>query len=507
VGERRKIIVVSNRAPVTYFGGPAGAHDARRGGGGLVTALSNLVSAHRVTWIASAMTDGDREWARASGPEGIAEQIPTGADYRLRLVEHDSTAYDGYYNVVSNPTLWFVQHYLWDLVRRPSHDRGLEHAWREGYLPVNAAFAEAVLDELAKEPEAVVFFHDYHLYLAPRLVREQAPEAALMQFVHIPWPQSDYWNVLPAYMRTAIFDGLLANDVAGLHCRRWQRNFLHSAADIGGATFDRATSTVTRNDRSTLVTAHPISVDTGEFDALKNDPRVLEHERRIVEARPEYLLVKVDRTDPSKNVVRGFQAFELFLDTHPELQRRVAMLTLLDPSRQDIPEYAEYLGAIQREARRVNDRFQQPDWTPIDLQIHDDFHQSVAAYKQYDALLVNAIFDGLNLVAKEGPLVNERDGVLILSENTGAYEELEPHALTVNPFDLRAQADAIYDALTMERAERRRRLEAIQMHVRQNDLARWTAALLSDLDSARASAGGGLRGERPETRAGRSAPA
>src|SRR5207253_2360724 len=156
----------------------------------------------------------------------------------------------------------------------------------------------------------------------------------------------------------------------------------------------------------------------------------------------------------SKNVVRGFRAFGIFLEHHPELHGRVSMLALLDPSRQDIPEYSEYLGAIQREVRTVNDRFQTDGWQPIDLQISDNFPQSVAAYKQYDALLVNAIFDGLNLVAKEAPLVNERDGVLILSENAGAHEELGPWALSVNPFDIEAQAEAIYTALTMSRDER-----------------------------------------------------
>jgi len=191
----------------------------------------------------------------------------------------------------------------------------------------------------------------------------------------------------------------------------------------------------------------------------------------------------VDRTDPSKNVVRGFRAFELYLEAHPEMHRRVVMLTLLDPSRQDIPEYAEYIGAIQRESRRVNDRFQQGGWTPIDLQINDDFPQSVAAYKDYDALLVNAIFDGLNLVAKEAPLVNERDGVLILSENAGAHEELGDWALSVNPFDVAGQAEAIHRALEMPAAERRERIAAIRSWVREHDLGAWIDVQVRALDA------------------------
>jgi trehalose 6-phosphate synthase len=158
------------------------------------------------------------------------------------------------------------------------------------------------------------------------------------------------------------------------------------------------------------------------------------------------------------------------------------MLALLDPSRQDIPEYAEYLGAIQRAARAVNDRFQHDGWIPIDLRIEDNFPLSVAAYKQYDVLLVNAIYDGLNLIAKEGPLVNERDGVLILSENAGAHEELGSWALSVNPFDLEEQAQAIHTAIEMPREERRARLEAIREHVRTHDVAGWLEMQLEDLD-------------------------
>ena len=236
--------------------------------------------------------------------------------------------------------------------------------------------------------------------------------------------------------------------------------------------------------RRIQVTSCPISVDPAEFDDLARSDAVREREAELVASRPELLVLRVDRTDPSKNVVRGFRAFERFLTDHPEYHGRVAMLALLDPSRQDIPEYAEYLGAIQRTARVVNDRFQGEGWMPIDLQIADDFLTSVAAYKQYDVLLVNAIFDGLNLVAKEAPLVNERDGVLLLSENAGAHEELSEWAVTVNPFDIAGQADAIHAALEMPAEERSARSRAIQEHVREHDLAEWVEAQLADLDAA-----------------------
>jgi trehalose 6-phosphate synthase len=478
---RRKLIVVSNRGPVSYGRDSAGNRVARRGGGGLVTALRSLVSHHEVTWIASAMTEEDRLVAEESDG-AVDETARDGSPYRLRLVAHDRTAYDWFYNVVSNPTLWFLQHYLWGLAEMPNFDQGLDHAWQEGYVAVNEAFAEAVAAELEAEPDTCVFFHDYHLYLAPRFVRERRPEATLAHFVHIPWPQPDYWHALPRSIRAALHDGLLANDIVGFHTHRWRRNFLRTASDLVGARCDFERGVATYDGRDTLVTFHPISVDPCEFEELAASEAVLEQEQAIVDSRPEFLVLRVDRTDPSKNVVRGFRAFERYLDDHPEMHGRVGMLALLDPSRQDIPEYAEYMGAIQRTARAVNDRFQQPDWTPIDLRVADNFPQSVAAYKQYDVLLVNAIFDGMNLVAKEAPLLNERDGVLVLSENAGAHDELGDWALTVNPFDISGQAYAIHQALQMPLLERKQRLEGIRTHVREHDVTAWIAAQLADLD-------------------------
>jgi len=482
MADRRKLIVVSNRGPTTFGRDDSGARVTRRGGGGLVTALRSLVSHHDVTWIASAISDEDRAVADEAGGEAFDETGRDGSPYRLRLVPHDEQAYDWHYNVVSNPTLWFLQHYLWALAQAPNITKGLHHAWDGGYVAVNRGFADAVLAELEREPEAAVFFHDYHLYLAPRMVRDEAPHATLAHFMHVPWAQPDYWHVLPEPIRHAIHDGVLANDVVGFHTSRWRRNFLRSCRDVVGATFEDDFESAEYRGRHVLVTAHAISVDTDEFEELATSPAVLAAEREIVGRRPEFLVLRVDRTDPSKNVVRGFRAFELYLDEHPEMHGRVTMLALLDPSRQDIPEYAEYLGAIQRTARVVNDRFQQGGWTPIDLQIRDDFPQAVAAYKQFDVLLVNAIYDGLNLVAKEAPLVNERDGVLILSENAGVHEELGEWALSVNPFDISGQAEAIHVALQLSVEERRARLEAIRAQVREHDLGAWIAAQLVDLD-------------------------
>jgi trehalose 6-phosphate synthase len=451
VAGRRSLIIVSNRGPVTFDRGPDGERVARRGGGGLVTALRGLVEHHDVTWIAAATTDEDRVVAAAGSDEEA-------------LVAPDPATYHGYYNVVANPMLWFIQHGLWGRGLRPDLDEAFHAAWRD-YETVNRAFAERVVVELDNRPGAAVLFQDYHLYLAPGYVRAARPGAKLAHFVHIPWPVD--WTILPEPMRRAVHEGLLANDVVAFHTARWARNFEVSCDEIVGG------------HARTHVTHHAISIDTDEFEELAQSDRVLAEERALVARRPEKLVLRVDRTDPSKNIVRGLEAFGLLLDTHPEWRGRARMLALLDPSRQSIPEYVEYVAAIERTAEEINARHPQA----IDLEVADNFQRSIAAYKQFDVLLVNAVYDGMNLVAKEAPLVNTRDGVLVLSENAGAHEELAEWALTVNPFDVWGQAEALHQALVMDTVERQRRREGICAQVRAHDVHAWLDGLLADLDS------------------------
>ncbi|HEY2073282.1 MAG TPA: trehalose-6-phosphate synthase, partial [Gaiellaceae bacterium] len=456
---RRALIVVSNRGPVTYGRDENGERTEKRGGGGLATALRGLVEQHDVTWIANAMTDEDRV---------VASEEQRGTV----LIAQDARAYDLFYNVMANPMLWFVQHMLWNLAYAPEFDH---EAWT-AYGAVNAKMARATIAELDRHPDAAVFFQDYHLYLAPELVRRSRPDALMSHFVHVPWPETDAWSVLPEQQRRDVFAGLLANDVVGFHTDRWRRNFLRGCADVLGARVEG--DVVEHDERRTLVTAHPIGIDTAEFDALADDEGVRERERDLVASRPEMLVVRVDRTDPSKNIVRGFRAFGLMLERHPELRGRVRLLALLDPSRQDIPEYVDYLAAVEREARALGDA--------VDLRIGDDFARSIAAYKQFDVLFVNAVFDGLNLVSKEAPYVNTRNGTVVLSENAGSFEELGTKGvLRVNPFDVFDQAEVLYAALTMDADERRRRSDAIRAHVREHDVSAWADAQLADLDNVR----------------------
>ena len=326
---RRRLIVVSNRGPVIYGRDESGERVARRGGGGLVTAVDSLASDYDVTWIASAFSEEDASVAAAAGHRSFDETSRRESPFRLRLVVHDAAAYDRHYNVVANPMLWFIQHRLWDLVRSPAFDETFHEAWHGGYVEVNRGFADAVADELEQDPDATVFFHDYHLYLAPRFVREQCPDACLAHFVHIPWVSFDGWSVLPSDMRWAVHNGLLANDLVGFHTERWRRLFVEAATAIVGG--EVSGTTIEYADRATQTVARPISVDPGELDAAALDPVVVERQATLRRERPERLVVRVDRTDPSKNILRGFRAFELLLERYPQHRGRVRMLALLDP--------------------------------------------------------------------------------------------------------------------------------------------------------------------------------
>ena len=471
-------MIVSNRGPVTFSRSEAGERTYSRGAGGLVTAL-NAVSrrGEDTVWIASAQGEEDARVAR-EGPYVVE-------DLRVVLVEHDAEAYDLMYNQLANPLLWFVQHGLYDLPYSPTLGGDTRRAWEEGYVPVNRNFAEAVARTVEGEEDPVLLLHDYQLYMTPLFVRERlGPEAFVSLFVHIPWPESDYWRVLPTYVREGVLESLLAADVVAFHTRGYASNFAETAVRVLGVEYDAEKGALYHEGQEVWVRAYPISIDPAEFEELARSEAVLEQEK-FVKSLPGKLLLRVDRTDLSKNVVRGFQAFGRMLERHPEMAGEVTFLAQLQPSRTDVPEYAAYLEAVGRTAEEINERHGSGSWRPIELFMEDNFPRSVAAYKNFDVLLVNAVRDGMNLVAKESVVVNERDGVLVLSENAGAHEELGEHALTVNPFDLDEQADAIHAALTMPREERRRRAEALRNTVRSNTIEDWVEAQMRDIEAYR----------------------
>jgi trehalose 6-phosphate synthase len=476
-GSDTPLVLVSNRGPVTYQDDGS----VKRGTGGLVTALTGLASHRDAIWIASAMTNRDVEVTREHGGRPFEVEAPEGGTFRVRFVESADEAYDRFYNIVANPMLWFIQHYLWDLSNAPDIRRHEVEAFEGGYNAVNADLAEAVLEEIDGQDEPVVMVHDYHLYTLPGMVRERRSDVFLHHFIHIPWTQPDAWRVLPAKIRDAIYDGLLANDIIGFHTRSYQRNFLQCCRDLLAHDVDMERGVVFCGDREVWVRAYPLPIDYEATLALKERRRVKEFEERLLRRRREFSILRVDRADLSKNVLRGFTGFDIFLEQHPEFAERITFTAQMMPSRTDVPEYAEYLEKIEALVAVVNHRHGTPDWMPIDLKLRDDLDEAVASYKHYDVMMVNAMFDGMNLVAKEGPLVNERDGVSILSENTGAHEELGEFALSVNPFDVQELADAIYAALTMSPERRHERARGLKEIVTSRDPGDWIDEQIADI--------------------------
>jgi len=476
----RPLTIVSNRGPAEFRRDPeTGERIAARGGGGLVTALTGLVSHREALWIASAMTEEDIAVAReASGPTSFELE---GVVFDTKLVASDADAFDRFYNVIANPILWFIQHYLWDLSNAPDIRRGEIEAWERGYKVVNADIAAAVVEAIGEQEDPLVMFHDYHLYTAPGLVRGARPDAFLHHFVHIPWSQPDSWRILPVHWREEIYRGLLANDIIGFHTTAYCRNFLHCCSELLELEVDHERGAVVHDGRETWVRAYPLSIDTGRLYTAAASNEVAHYEKEVLERRREHLIIRVDRADLSKNVLRGFTAFDVFLEQHPEFRERVTFIAHLQPSRQDVPEYAEYLERIEALVAVVNHRHGTTDWMPIDLRIYENFYEAVARYKQFDLLIVNSLFDGMNLVAKEAPAVNTRDGVVMLSENTGAHEELGDCTLTVNPFDIQEQADTIHRALTMEPEERRLRAERLKEIISSRDPGDWIDEQLADI--------------------------
>ena len=337
--------------------------------------------------------------------------------------------------------------------------------------------------------------HDYHLYTLPAMVRRERPDCFLHHFIHIPWTQSDAWKVLPNGIREAIFDGLLANDIIGFHTKSYRRNFLQCCVDLMGLEVDMERGIVFVDDRQVWVRAYPLPIDYEATRALAARDRTRSFEDKLLARRRDFSILRVDRADLSKNILRGFTGFDIFLEQHPEYHERITFTAQLMPSRTDVPEYAEYLERIEALVAVVNHRHGTPDWMPIDLKLRDDLEEAVASYKHYDVIMVNAMFDGMNLVAKEAALVNERDGVSILSENTGAHEELGEFALTVNPFDVQELADSIHTALTMAADERARRAAALKEVLTSRDPGDWIDEQVADIRAQ------GARRGRPGRRA------
>ncbi len=479
------LIVASNRGPVTFERTAEGELEPQRGAGGLVTALTGALQEAKGLWVAAAMSDADRERA-ARAPDGRIDLNDFGYGYGVRYITIAPDVYERYYNGIANGVLWFAHHYLWDTVRSPIFGEGVRAAW-EDYVEVNRAFAAVLAEEGAASGSPPVYLvQDYHLSLVPQLLRQMRPDALIAHFSHTPMAGPTYLRILPARMRDGILRGLLGADVLGFHSQAWAENFLMSARTVPGARVDLARSRVNVEGREVLVRVHPISVDARGMRELSATPDVrrLRHELNRWRGNSR-LILRVDRLELTKNIVRGFLAYEAFLHRNPSWRGRVRFLSLLSPSRQELPEYRAYTEECTAEADRINRELGESGWEPIEVRLKDDYPGAIAAYGLYDVLLVNPVFDGMNLVAMEGPLINRRHGVLVLSRNAGAYWRLGRYAIGVNPFDIDEMVDAIGEALEMPQQERIRRARGLSRLVLSNPPARWVRSQLEDLERVR----------------------
>jgi len=505
LGPDQRLVIASNRGPLTFRHDRSGGWHAGRGSGGLVTALAELGRFAPITWVSAAMDQADRDAARLLGGEDgaqreqllaqVEQQLP-GQDLRLVMREIPADAWRQHYGVVANPFLWFMQHQLYTLPYEPNVDESLVHAWQSGYRAVNRAFADQILEQTSTDRRPVVLLQDYHLYLAARYIRERRPDTLLLHFNHIPWPSVDSWLVLPQALRRAICEGLLANDICGLQTDRYARNFLETVeAFVRDARVDPAGRHVRWRGRTIWVRAYPISIDPDSLTDFARGPEVARRRQELSDrleraGRPK-LIVRVDRLEPSKNVLRGFLAYESLLKRRPELRRRVRFLAVQSVSRENVPEYARYAIAVREVVARVNG-LSDPDEAPIWLLDGSEYALAIAALSLADVVLVNPVVDGMNLVAKEASIVGR--GALVLSETAGAAEQLASDALMVAAADVAGTSEMLEIGLEMPAVELARRLRRLRASVREEDLEWWLTRQLRDLSAV-------ATGGRPPSRA------
>lgn len=480
-----RLIIASNRGPVQYTIGPDNALVPQRGAGGVVTALSALRRYVRLTWVACALSEGDRRVARADDKRRTAHAEADQGELAVRFIAVPPAVFQRYYYTIANPLLWFLQHYMWDQAFQPDIDRRVYRAWDHGYYWVNRAFAKAVVEE-AQRPDASPFImlHDYHLYLVAGMIRHRLPRAILQHFIHIPWPDPDYWHLLPPHMRQAIFEGLCANDIVGLQTRRSAQNFLNGCqAYLPDAEVGWQNSTVYWRDREVRVRAYPISIDV---ESLRETTQAESFRKALERLRPklvEQTIVRADRLEPSKNIIRGFRAYDVLLRRRGDLRGRVKFLAFLVPSRTSVPEYKRYLEETRKVVAEINERHGTEQWRPIEVFYEHNYTQALAGLALADVVMVNPLIDGMNLVAKEAPTVSQNDAVLILSEGAGAYEQLREGVLGVSPADIEGTVRALETALVMPAGERARRATLLRSEVETNDISMWMFRQLRDLAS------------------------
>lgn len=453
------MLVASNRGPVSYQVREDGSLHARRGGGGLVSGLSAIGPDAGALWVCSALTDGDREAVR----RGVGED-------GVRMLAVPADVHADAYNGIANSVLWFIHHLLYQTPLEPVFDAEFRRQWAS-YETYNRAFAEALAEEAAEG--AAVLVQDYHLCLVPGMLRALRPDLRIGHFSHTPWAPVDYFALLPTDIRAQLLRGMLGADRLGFLTRRWADAFSACCTEFVGGL------------GGTEIGVHGLGADADFLRARSHENDV---EERIVALREEIgegrkAIVRVDRTELSKNIVRGLLAYRQLLDDRPEWRERVVHVAFAYPSRQDLAVYRDYTAEVQRVAREINERYGTPGWTPVVLHVKDDFARSLAAYRLADVALVNPVRDGMNLVAKEVPIVSDQGCALVLSREAGAYWELGEDAIVVNPYDVLETARALHEALTMAPEERVARAKRLTEAATALPPARWFLEQLQALQS------------------------
>jgi trehalose 6-phosphate synthase len=474
----RRLIFVSNRGPLEHYFDESSEIKARAAGGGVAVALAAAARGRRVSWVAGACTDADRLIAKC------VRQINLGDQSTLTLVGVPDSIARAFYSSFCNPILWFIQHGLALKLTCDNVRQEAMRSWSEGYLPANRLVAEQVVREADRVGGAArVMLHDYHFYMAPHLIRRARPSLLLQHFVHIPWPDPSEWRALPSWMVREICRGLLANDSLAFQTEESASNFASTCRSYLRLDSTRSTTShIVAGSHTTHLWFNPISVDPVELLEVCRSEECLIARASIEAAAGEKTIVRVDRLDPSKNILRGFQAFDHLLQRRPDLRGRVNFLAFLVPSRQGIPEYDEYARAVFRLVDSINQQFGTAAWTPVTVFHEQNRPQAIAGLTRYDVLLVNSIADGMNLVSKEGPLLNERNGVLCLSTTAGSFAELKGSSLRLNPLSVTETTAALEAALDLSPESRMAMAKMSREAVHSHQLADWMRHLLHDVE-------------------------
>lgn len=454
----------------------------KTGAGGIVPALAPIMENIGGTWISSTMNDADIEMARRFPQNRIPIPLEN-PKFNVHLLIFNKKKYDEFYNKFHNPLLWFIHHYLWNLAEKPEIDDSIHQAWKS-YQYVNQKFAEKIIEEVnSTEKKPLVMLQDTHLQTCPSYIREKFDDVFLSQFIHIPWPQSEYFSILPEYIQKTIVEGLLSNNHIGFHIKSYVKNFLMICEKYADKV-DFKNYIVYYEGRETHIKNYPISVDIDRLNRLAESREVLKQEQYVKKIKGNnFLIYRTERTDPSKNIVRGFKAYDLFFQKHPEFLGKVTFFITGMATREKVKEYRDYKAKVNAIIDEINEKYSKEGWKPIVPHFDAEYSLVTAAFKNYDLLLINSIHDGMNIVPKEGSIVNKNNGILIISDTTGSYDELKEYSLNINATDISETADAIYKAVHMRHEEREKRLNGLKGRIQQYDVYKWIGEQFNDIEN------------------------